>query len=114
MEFSYFAPTASCWHFMYLFLKSLKRSSTGSLIGSIAFMFCGFIVGWMAYGTLAYTILYLPLMLYGIEKHFIKPAFTTALLIGAVIPLSIFSGHFQTSIYFLLVSASYLLYKWLI
>lgn len=34
--------------FMYVFLRCLARSNTASLIGAIAFMFCGFITVWMA------------------------------------------------------------------
>src|SRR5258706_10766472 len=43
--------------FMYLCLSSLGITKKSSILGSISFMFCGFITTWMAYGTLAYSIL---------------------------------------------------------
>src|SRR3989344_1769443 len=32
--------------FMYIFLRNLHQSQAGSLLGSLAFMFCGFLVVW--------------------------------------------------------------------
>lgn len=87
--------------FMYLLMRSLKVSQTGSLISCIAFMFCGFIVVWMAYGTLAYAILFLPLALLAIEKYYQTKKIRFLLLLSLTIPLSFFSGHFQISLYFL-------------
>ena len=56
--------------FMYFCLKSLNVSKEGAVIGSLAFMFCGFITTWMAYGTLGYAILFLPLAIFAIEKYY--------------------------------------------
>lgn len=86
--------------FMYIFLRSLKRTEMASLVGSIAFMFCGFIVTWMAYGTLAYAVLWLPLMLFAINTYCSKSASWWSLpLLSVSIALSFFSGHFQISLY---------------
>ena len=90
--------------FMYLFLRSLSISTSGSVMGSFAFMFCGFIVVWMAYGTLAYAVLFLPLILFGINKR-------VMVLISAAVALSFLSGHFQMSLYVLLFAISYILYR---
>src|SRR3989344_6452348 len=54
--------------FMILFLRELRISKVGSTIGSVAFMFCGFVITWMVYGTLAMAIIFLPLVLYCIQK----------------------------------------------
>ena len=101
--------------FMFMFLGSLDRSDTASLIGSIAFMFCGFIVTWMAYGTLAYAVLWLPLMLFAINKHLNKKiSWWNLPLLSISIALSFFSGHFQISLYvfcFMTAYAFYFLYK---
>lgn len=96
---------------MYLLMKILKISSAGSLIGSIAFMFCGFITVWMTYGTLSMAIAFLPLSLFAIEKMFIKVNVFTTMLLSIAIIFSFFSGHFQTSMYFLLMSLAFFLFK---
>ncbi len=97
--------------FMYLFLRSLERSQSASTIGSLAFMFCGFIVVWMAYGTLGYSVLWLPLILLAIHKYFRDRSFWYGALISLALALSFFSGHFQISTYAALVSLAYLIFK---
>ena len=86
--------------FMYIYLRSLERSQAGSLIGSLAFMFCGFLVVWMAYGTLGYAALFLPLILWAIRKN-------NGILVSIGLALSFVSGHFQISLYVAAVSLFY-------
>lgn len=100
--------------FMFFCLRSLKISKQGSVVGSIAFMFCGFIVTWMAYETLAYAILFLPLSIYAIEKFYQENKKRYLALLSFTVPLSFFSGHFQISIYFFLFVFSYLIFKFLV
>jgi len=88
--------------FTYMFARSISLSRTASLFSSISFMFSGFITVWMAYGTLSYAILFLPLALYGVEKYLQEKKKAFLLIIFLTLPLSFFSGHFQISIYFLL------------
>lgn len=97
--------------FMYMMLRSFKISSIGSLIGAISFMFCGFLVTWMAYGTLDFAILYLPLSIFAIQKFTSTNEKKFLLLLTLTIPLSIFSGHFQISIYFLLTTILFAIFK---
>lgn len=97
--------------FMYAFLRSLKITKEGSVIGAIAFMFCGFITTWMAYGTLGYAILFLPLALFAIEKYYQTGKSKFLILLSFTFPLSFFSGHFQVSLYFFLFIILYLFYK---
>lgn len=97
--------------FMYLFLKSLKLSSFGSVIGSGAFMFCGFMVVWMPYGTMSMAILFLPLALYAIEKYLTVKNNLYLLLLALTVPLSFFSGHIQTSFYFFITIFAYGIYR---
>jgi hypothetical protein len=97
--------------FMYLYLKTLKISKEGSLIGSLGFMFCGFIITWMAYATLGYAILFLPLALFAIEKFYQTQKNWFLTLLSFSLPLSFFSGHFQISIYFFLLIGAYIIFK---
>jgi hypothetical protein len=116
---------------MYVFLRSMSRSQSASLFGSISYMFSGFFVVWMAYGTLGYAFLVTPILLYGIEKMYtyeiisfknnnnrnilnlISPIFFIFIIVFSVI-FSLFSGHFQTSLYCVIVGFLYTIYKLLI
>ena len=97
--------------FTYLLMREFKISKIGSLISSIAFMFSGFMVVWMAYGTLSFAILFLPLSLFSIERWFNKGGTFPLLLLALSIPLSFFSGHFQTSLYFSIFVIAFLIFK---
>ena len=100
--------------FMYLFVRSLKVSQGGAVISSISFMFCGFITSWMGYATLGYAILFLPFSLFCIEKYFMTSRNIFLFLLLLTFPLSFFSGHFQISLYFLLIVVFYIVYKFFI
>lgn len=97
--------------FTYLLLREFKASKAGSLVSSIAFMFCGFMVVWMAYGTLSFAIVFLPLALFAIERWFNKKGKLPLTILSLSIPLSFFSGHFQTSLYFLFFTFLFLAFK---
>ncbi|OGH20490.1 MAG: hypothetical protein A3D74_02870 [Candidatus Levybacteria bacterium RIFCSPHIGHO2_02_FULL_37_13] len=97
--------------FMYLFVRQIGVGKVGSLISSISFMFCGFIVVWMAYGTLSLAISLLPLALLAINKFYNTKQFRYLILLCLTIPLSFFSGHFQMSLYFLGALIAFLVFK---
>lgn len=97
--------------FTYLLAREFKISKQGSLVSSIVFMFCGFMVVWMAYGTLSMAITFLPLAIFLIEKNFNKLSLTSLFFLSLVVLVSFFSGHFQTSLYFLILSLSFFIFK---
>ena len=97
--------------FMYLLMQALSVKKAGSLISSVAFMFCGFMTAWMGYATLGYSILFLPLAIYSIEKFYSSNKTRFLFLLALTLPLSFFSGHFQISLYFFIFVLGYLLYK---
>lgn len=96
--------------FTYFYTRSVGISKKGSVQSSIAFMFCGFLVTWMGYSTLGFAILPLPLALFLVEKFFKSRKLIFAALLSFTIPLSFFSGHFQTSLYFLLAVVFYIIF----
>ncbi len=93
--------------FMYILLRSLERSKQASLIGSIAFMFSGFMTVWMAYGTLGWAILWLPLLLAAVHRHFQKRSWWNLFLLSIGLAWSFFSGHFQMSVYVLITVCAF-------
>lgn len=94
----------------YIFMRENKVTVLGSLISSISFMFCGFIVVWMAYGTLALAISLLPLVLFCIQKYINSGKIIFGFLTSGVLTMSFFSGHFQTSLYVFAFASAYALF----
>ncbi len=95
---------------MYLFLRSLNRSKSASLLGSVAYMFCGFMTTWMAYGTLGYAALCLPWALWAATSYMKKHLPWSLLVLSLCIAISFFSGHFQISLYVLAAVIAYILF----
>lgn len=97
--------------FTYLLLREFGAGKDSSLISAVSFMFCGFITVWMAYGTLSLAISFLPFALFCLEKWFNTKKTWSLILLAFSIPISFFAGHFQTSLYFFLFLACYLIFK---
>lgn len=85
--------------FLYVYLREIKLSQIASLIGSIAFMFSGFLTVWMPYGTLGMAIALLPLALFAVERYFKQLQVWYLFLFALSVIISFFSGHFQMSLY---------------
>lgn len=103
--------------FMYLYLRHLKISEPGSLIGSFVYSYSGFSIAWLEWNTILHTALWLPLTLLSVDKiiqHFnsnikfkIKILlFWLFILIFSLIS-SFFAGHLQIFFYSLLVIVLY-------
>ena len=97
--------------FMYFLLRTLKRSKPASLIGSIAFMFCGFLTVWMAYGTLGWAVLWLPFLFAAVVRHFKLRSRWNLFMLSIALAWSFFSGHFQMSLYVLAALVAFIAYQ---
>ncbi|MEX2028056.1 MAG: YfhO family protein [Candidatus Curtissbacteria bacterium] len=85
--------------FMYLLLRSLKKSKAASLYAATAFMFSSYIITWMENVNIAHSYIWLPLAFWTTIKYFQKPTFRYILILIAALSLSILGGHPQTAIY---------------
>lgn len=97
--------------FMYYFLRRLRRSQEAGILGSIAFMFCGFLTVWMAYGTLGWAIVWLPLLMAFVITHSNQRSWWNLVFISFLIAWSFFSGHFQISVYLLIALSAFIVYQ---
>ncbi len=90
--------------FMFLYLRNLNLAKTASVFGAIAFALSGFNIAWLENGVLTHTLLWLPLILWAIDrkKYFV---YLLALL------FSFFAGHWQIFFYVFLFSHIYLVFK---
>ncbi|MEK7543333.1 MAG: YfhO family protein [Patescibacteria group bacterium] len=97
--------------FMYILLRGLDRSQAAGFIGSIAFMFCGFLTVWMAYGTLSWAVLWLPLLLAVVLMHVNKRSWYNPVIVSSGLAWSFLSGHFQMSVYVLITVTAFVIYQ---
>ncbi len=97
--------------FLYLYLRFMKISPTGSLLGAISFSFSGFAISWLTWNTIVHTVLWLPLILLAKEHLLAKFSLKWgSILIFAEIS-QILAGHLQFLFYALTISNIYLLVR---
>lgn len=95
---------------MYLFIRVLDRSKAAATLGAVAYMFCGFMTTWMAYGTLGYAALPLPWALWLVTKIMKGKSVWYFPVLSLSIAVSFFSGHFQISLYVLGAVVAYIVF----
>ncbi|MBI2012469.1 YfhO family protein [Candidatus Curtissbacteria bacterium] len=122
--FGFFLSQISFWHFLritptilaafftFLYLQNLKLSKLASLFGAITFGFSPFILTWGEEVVMSpHSIVWLPLILYAIEKYLVAPNKRFLVLISLGIAFSLFGGYIQTSIYMVAFVLSYLIFR---
>ncbi|MBI5465535.1 YfhO family protein [Candidatus Gottesmanbacteria bacterium] len=112
--------------FLYVYLKNLKISQFGSLLGALTFAFSGFSIAWLEWNTILHVGLWLPLILLSIDKICIsyinisykqsfslnkKSVIWSAVLLFSLIS-SFFAGHLQTFFYVFVFATVYLFIRW--
>jgi hypothetical protein len=121
--------------FLYFYLNNLKFKPLASLLGAITYIFSGFSIAWMEWGTVLHTALWLPLALLSIDKlflHFGKsqisnfPSLSSgqdkflisnsriswSLVFVFSLVAALFAGHLQTFFYLYLVTIAYFIARW--
>ncbi|RJQ37730.1 hypothetical protein C4559_03275 [Candidatus Microgenomates bacterium] len=112
--------------FLYLFLINLRLAKSASLFGSLAFIFSGFSIAWLEWGTIMNTALWLPLILLSVDKIFTylntfnsklklkdKKLFIWLLVFLFSLVSSFFAGHLQIFFYSFLFITIYFFARWL-
>lgn len=116
---------ATC--FTYLYLRNLKLNSSAAALGAGAFTFSGFSISWLEWGTIVSTGLWLPFILFSIDKSisakgdlsFYKlPKIKSSIFWAGCYLFGMLSsfaaGHLQTFFYIYIVSLLYVVFRLLI
>lgn len=94
--------------FMYLFLRSINVSVYASSFGAITLPFSGFFIAWLTWGTIIATVMWLPAILFAINKLSSKKSPFFFLLVIFATTQVVFSGHWQSASYVFLAIFLYL------
>lgn len=97
--------------FTYLYLREIKRTKIASIFGSVTFSFSLFFTVYLEYNTILHSVLYLPLILFFIEKIYQKTKFIYLLGLSFSVVFSLFAGHLQVFVLILFFSFIYSLFK---
>lgn len=98
--------------FMYLFLREASLNKRAGVFGAIAFGFSGFMIVWMEESFMSvYSSLFLPLILYAIEKILKKISVKNFLILLFGLSGSLLSGWFQMTFYVWTFAAVWVAYR---
>lgn len=98
--------------FMYLFLKELGLSKKASLFGGLGFAFSGWLVAYNQEAlVVGHTALWLPLILYAIEKIARKNSLKYLIVFAFATLCSISAGFLQLNIYVFLTIIAWIIYR---
>lgn len=103
------APVVMSSLFMFLFLRSLNIKDFAACYGGFLLPLSGFFIAWQTWGTIITTAMWLPAILWAINKIYKK--FNVFWFIFLIFSYSqtVLSGHWQTSFYVIVASLFYLL-----
>jgi hypothetical protein len=103
--------------FMYLFLKKKGITQVSSLFGACVWIFSGFSVAWLTWGTIGHVMAWLPLILLSIDSlmegksKFNLRIFAWMALLTLGLVMQFVSGHSQMSLYVIASAFFYHIWK---
>lgn len=103
------SPIIACI-FMYIFLKNRGLSHYASTFGAVVLSFSGFFTAWLTWGTVITTAMWLPLILFTIDKLSKKITPFYYLILTFAFFQTLVSGHTQTAIYVILATFLYIIF----
>lgn len=97
--------------FIYIYLRSLKLSNWAAIFGAIVASNISYITVWAEQLIIIQSVLFLPLVLWIIEKFSQTRKKIYVWLLPVFLALSIFGGHPQTIVYVFLITLGYMFYR---
>lgn len=97
--------------FMYVYLRQINLGKIASLMGGVSFAFSGFMVVWGWYGNLGHALMFLPLILFSIEKLYASPKIKWVVLCVFSLTFSVFAGYIQFTMYVYLLTFLYAVFR---
>ncbi|HKO62952.1 MAG TPA: hypothetical protein VJV03_17465, partial [Pyrinomonadaceae bacterium] len=94
--------------FTYFYARQLGRSALASLLAGLAFGYGGMMAGMLSNsGYTTNSVMWMPLMLVGIERCRTRPFSSSLLLTTCAYTLSVLNGHAQTYLFIGLLAVAY-------
>lgn len=100
--------------FLYLYLKEIGLRKEPALFGGIVFAFSAFMTVWLQYGNLGHTLLWLPLILYILQRYQKKPSAALFFILILILTIVILAGYIQLAIYVFAFASVYIFWLFMI
>ncbi len=97
--------------FLYIYLRNHRLEPLSSLFGAIAWSFSGFTISWLTWGTIVHVALWLPFILFTIDKYLELFSKKWIMLLSVILLFQFFAGHAQISLYEMFIAGAYSIWK---
>lgn len=97
--------------FTFLFLKQLSLQRISAFFGAVTFMFSGFMVTHLLHVNIIAVAVWLPLLLFFIERWLATKRKLNFVYAGLVLSMQFFAGHFQFCLYSILGASLYFFFR---
>jgi len=97
-------------YFLYLYLSRIGVEAWAARVGGLGYMFSGFMIAWLGHPHSA-VALYLPALLWSVERVLARPVAREAGLFGVFVALQFLAGHVQTSLFVGIAVVLYALWR---
>ncbi len=97
--------------FTYLYLRQIGASHFGSLVGSLTFEFNGYLIGWLSFPNIIGSMVWLPMVFFGVERALKKQDGRWALVGALGFMMQIYSGSILWPFYGAITLVLYLVYR---
>ncbi len=97
--------------FTYLYTRQMGLSRSPALLSSICFMLGGFLLGHAGHRNVIQTFIWLPLILYFLDKALMRQKVYGAALAGLFLAISFLAGHANFFYFILLFLSFYFLFR---
>jgi hypothetical protein len=97
--------------FTYLCLRQMGVGRFGSFIGGVTFEFNGYLIGWLSFPNIIGSMVWLPMVFFGVEKALRKQDWRWALVGALGFMVQIYSGSILWPFYGAITLILYLVYR---
>jgi len=97
--------------FLFMYLKLIEIDPLASLLGAIAFSWSGFFISHVKHLNTHDASIWIPLILFALEKYHLTRKFSWLILASFIIGLQFLAGHPQVSYYTILFSIAYFIWR---
>lgn len=97
--------------FTVLFLRSIGASRSGAVAAGIIFSCCGFMAAWQSFISLADAAIWLPLILWTVQRLCARPSIGAMILGSLVFAMPVLAGHPETALHVILMGTVFAVWQ---
>jgi Bacterial membrane protein YfhO len=97
--------------FTALFVRSIGGSRAGAIASGLIFACCGFMAAWQTFTSLADAAIWLPFILWSLQRLCLRPSMRAAALSAVAFAMPVLAGHPETAAHLTLTGIAFAIFQ---